>query len=64
MVLSIYLMVVCLCTYFVAPYCGYSDYVRNVALWLGIAFFWIADVCYTKKIKALEKAIKELQQAK
>ena len=63
MVLSLYLMVISFCAYTVLPDLGLEEW-QNFSVGLGIVFFCIADNCYTKKIKALEKAIEDLKRAK
>ena len=64
MVLSLYCMVISFFAYIIMSEYGFED--ESVfALWIGIVFFWIADVCYSKlkdEIKELKKEIERLKE--
>lgn len=60
MILSLYIMVICFCAWTAMQ--GYDmEKVRMVVLLVGIAFFWIANICYDNTIRNLKDEIKELK---
>ena len=61
MILSLYIMTICGCAY-VAMQGHDMDKARVIVLWVGIAFFWIANACYDKTISSLKKEIRELRE--
>ena len=64
MVLSLYCMVISFIAYIKLPEYGYEN-ASSVALWIGIAFFWIADICYSSlkdEIKELKKEINQFKE--
>ena len=61
MVLSLYIMTISLCAWVAMQ--GYDmEKARAIVLWVGIAFFWIANFCYDKTISDLKEEIKELKK--
>lgn len=61
MILSLYLMTICFCIYGLAIENDCGEWSLAVLL-LGIAFFWIANVCYDKTITKLREDIRELRE--
>lgn len=64
MVFSLYCMIISFVLYIKLPEYGYEN-ASHVALWVGIAFFWIADFCYSNlkdKIKELKKEIECIKE--
>ena len=64
MVLSLYVMLISFIAYIKLPEYGYEK-ASIVALWIGIVFFWIADICYSNlkdEIKELKKEIRHLKE--
>lgn len=61
MVVCLYLMSICLYVYSVLPQEGLGNY-SNIALFLGIIFFWIANYCYDNTISKLKNEIKDLKK--
>lgn len=61
MILSLYIMTICLCAY--VGMMGYDmEKARLIVLFVGIAFFWIANCCYNNTISTLKAEIKELRK--
>ena len=61
MVLSLYVMVICLCAYVPLTDNGFTD-AGVIAVLLGVTFFWIANVCYDRTITKLKNEIRELRK--
>ena len=65
MVFSLYCMVISFVLYIKLPEYGYEN-ASCVALWVGTAFFWIADFCYSKlkdKIKGQKEEWENIERA-
>lgn len=60
MMLCLHMMTICFCAYSVLPQQGLEKY-SLIALFLGIAFFWIANCCYDHTISELKDEIKDLK---
>ena len=64
MILSIYIMVISFIAYIKLQEYGFEK-ASIVALWVGIAFFWVADICYSKlkdEVKNLKKEIERIKE--
>lgn len=61
MILSLYIMVISFIAYIELPEYGFEN-ASVVALYIGIAFFWITNICYDKTISDLKNEIKELKK--
>ena len=61
MIVSLYVMVICLCAYVPLIDHGFTK-AGFIAVFLGGVFFWIANVCYDRTITKLKDEIGELQK--
>lgn len=64
MILSLYIMVISFIAYIKLPEYGFEK-ASSFALWVGIIFFWVADICYSKlkdEIKDLKKEIDRIKE--
>lgn len=61
MILSLYIMTICFCAWVAMQ--GYGiEKIRLIVMLVGIAFFWVADICYKNTIDGLKDEIKELKK--